>query len=252
MTERSNDLCAIKADWDAPPSMVAMTTTRAGGVSEAPFDTLNVGNHVDDKPQAVTQNREIIRSSLRLPGEPIWLEQVHSARVAEVAADTAGSVPVADAAVTRERGCVLAIMTADCLPVVLCSPEYDVIAAVHGGWRGLAADILQHTIATMDCPPASVHAWLGPAIGPDCFEVGDDVWDQFVAQDWQMASCFKANEKQKFMADIYAIARRSLSTLGVNKISGGNHCTYAESDTFFSYRRTPETGRMVTLAWMQP
>ncbi len=252
MTEAATRLPVIRADWEAPRSMVALTTTRAGGVSAAPFDSLNLGAHVDDDPDAVARNRELVQSELALPAAPVWLNQVHGSRVAEVGLDNAGSIPEADAAVTRQRGCVLAIMTADCLPVVLCSPEYDVIAAVHGGWRSLASDIVQNTLLAMDCPPDSVHAWMGPAIGPECFEVGDDVWDRFVSQDWQMAGCFKANERQRFMADIYAIARLSLTSLGVTRISGGGLCTYTDSERFYSYRRTPTTGRMATIAWMEP
>ncbi len=252
VTEGEFSLPVITADWEAPSSVVALTTTRAGGVSAPPFDALNLGAHVDDDPDAVRRNRERIQSGLRLPSAPIWLSQMHGSRVAEVAINTQGSIPEADAAVTRQRGCVLAIMTADCLPVVLCSPDFQVIAAVHGGWRSLAADILQNAVLAMDCPSHSVHAWLGPAIGPDCFEVGGEVRDQFVAQDEQMAGCFRANDRQRFMADIYAIARRSLTTLGVNQISGGGLCTYSDSDRFYSYRRTPETGRMATLAWMRP
>ncbi len=250
MTKPSS-LNVIEADWSAPPSVRALTSTRLGGVSEAPFDSLNVGDHVNDASGDVKRNRKRLKKALNLPSDPIWLKQVHGTRVAEVARDTSGTIPQADAAVTRDRDCVLAVMTADCLPVVLSSPQHQVVAAVHGGWRGLANDILQNAIIAMDCPPSSVYAWLGPAIGPDKFEVGDDVFNAFVAKDWQMAECFKARENQKFMADIYAIARRSLSTLGVEHISGGTHCTYSESNTFYSYRRESKTGRMVTLAWMQ-
>jgi len=248
---KSAELAVIEADWAAPPSIQALTTTRTGGSSKAPFDTLNIGDHVDDDPRDVARNRKYVKKELKLPSKPIWLNQVHGARVAEVAKDTSGTIPTADAAVTRDRGCVLAVMTADCLPVILCSPEHSVVAAVHGGWRSLAADILQNTVTAMDCPPSSIHAWLGPAIGPDKFAVGDDVFNAFVAKDWQMADCFKTTDQQKFMADLYAIARRSLSTLGVEYISGGSHCTYTESDTFYSYRREAKTGRMVTLTWME-
>lgn len=252
VTERVNGLDVITANWLVPGSVNALTTTKAGGVSEMPYASLNLGDHVGDRPERVLQNRQILQTKLELPGTPIWLEQVHGIRVAEVTKAAAGQKLVADAAVTRERGCVLAIMTADCLPIVLSSPDYNVISAVHGGWRGLAADIVQNAVIAMDCPASSIHAWLGPAIGPKCFEVGGEVRDQFVAQDWKLAECFRATNKQKFMADIYAIARRSLTTLGVRNIAGGDHCTYTERDTFYSYRRTPNTGRMATLAWMTP
>lgn len=242
----------VTANWAVPATFNAYTTTRRGGISEAPFASLNLGAHVGDHPDHVAENRRAVSSALSLPAEPVWLEQVHGTRVAEVARQTVGTALTADASVTRDHGCVLAVMTADCLPVVLCSPEYHVIAAVHAGWRGLAADILQHTVLAMDCPPRSIHAWLGPAIGPEHFEVGDEVWDQFVAEDWKMAECFSATKKQTFMADIYAIARRSLSTLGVAHISGGDHCTYSDAERFYSYRRDTDTGRMVTLAWMAP
>lgn len=252
MTESSPALPVVRADWGAPSPMVALTTTRLGGVSQAPFDALNLGDHVGDEPAAVRRNRALLQSALGLPGEPVWLDQVHGVSVVEVGADSAGLTPTADAAVTRERGCVLAIMTADCLPVVLASPEYGVMAAVHGGWRGLADDILQHTVTAMGCPASTLHAWLGPAIGPERFEVGDDVWDRFVSRDWQMARCFSATTNGKFMADLYAIARRSLTTLGIEQITGGQYCTYTDSARFYSYRRSALTGRMATLAWMQP
>ncbi|MFK8030303.1 MAG: peptidoglycan editing factor PgeF [Gammaproteobacteria bacterium] len=250
MTERKPQF--IAANWRVPDWVKAVTTTRIGGVSEAPFDQFNLGDHVGDRPEHVLQNRKVLQSELELPNAPIWLDQVHGVRVAEVSSRAVGEALEADAAVTRERGCVLAIMTADCLPIVLSSPENNVISAVHGGWRGLAGDIIQNAVIAMDCPPSSIEAWLGPAIGPECFEVGDDVWDQFVSQDWKMAECFRATKDQKFMADLYAIARRSLSTLGITNIVGGNHCTYTEDDMFYSYRRSPNTGRMATLAWMTP
>lgn len=252
MTESLTPDSFVRPNWQVPGDFQAFTTTRVGGVSATPYYALNLGDHVGDEPGPVATNRQRVSQALDLPSEPVWLDQVHGARVAEVARDTGGAAVTADASVTRDFGCVLAIMTADCLPVVLCSPEYHVMSAVHGGWRGLASDILQHAVLAMDCPPTSIHAWLGPAIGPACFEVGDDVWDAFVSQDWKMAECFSATKEQTFLGDLYAIARRSLSTLGVAHISGGEYCTYTDQERFYSYRRDGQTGRMATFAWMTP
>ncbi|MEM7084276.1 MAG: peptidoglycan editing factor PgeF [Pseudomonadota bacterium] len=243
-------LPVIEAEWQVPTAFKAFTTTREGGSSEAPFATLNLGDHVGDAPARVAHNRDVLSRLNALPSTPIWLNQVHGARVAEVGVSTAGTPLTADASVTREHDCVLAILTADCLPIVLASPEHQVVAAIHGGWRSLADGIIENTIMAMDCPPSTVHAWLGPAIGPTCFEVGDDVWDRFVANDWQMGRCFKANKNQKYLADLFAIARRLLDVQGVRQVSGGQHCTLSDGERFFSHRRRQPTGRMATLVWM--
>jgi len=242
----------VYPDWQVPGHINAVCTTRTGGFSKPPFDGLNVGAHVQDDPESVLKNRLWLKNALHLPAEPCWLEQVHGVEVINADRHVQSEPPVADAAVSHKDNVVLGVMTADCLPVVLCEPEKRIIGIAHGGWRGLAGDILRHTVAAMNCEPVGITAWLGPAIGPQCFEVGDDVWDAFVARDWQMAQFFSATPDQKFLADIYAIARRQLQSLGVQTVTGGEFCTMTDRERFYSYRRDGNTGRMATLVWMTP
>lgn len=245
----------LTPDWPAPPGVRAFQTTRHGGVSQAPFHSLNLGAHVDDDPQAVAANRA--RVAALLPGEPLWLAQVHGATVAEAGRDAPGTE--ADGVVARTRGAVAVIMTADCLPVLFCDTAGTVVAAAHAGWRGLAAGVLENTLRAMAVPPEAVLAWLGPAIGPRAFEVGAEVRSAFVAWDDRAAAAFIPSPGEgglpragKWRADLYALARLRLEAAGVarGRVHGGDWCTHAHADRFFSYRREPRTGRMGSFIWL--
>ena len=235
----------ITPDWPVPSHVKSLMTTRAGGVSVGPFASLNLATHVQDDPIAVTENRRRLREAL--PAEPIWLNQIHGTRIIQ-ANDTSG-VPDADASFTRTPHTVCAVMTADCLPVLFSARDGSVVAAVHAGWRGLAEGVLEATVAAMQVPPADVIAWLGAAIGPDAFEVGAEVRDTFIASHPQSSVAFKPHQ-QKWLADIFALARIRLNACGVNAIHGGGLCTYTDAARFYSYRRDGVTGRMATLIWI--
>lgn len=237
----------IVPDWPAPARVRALSTTRAGGVSVAPYDSLNLGIHVGDDPASVADNRAQVRRIV--PSEPAWLNQVHGTAVVD-AASVAG-VPDADASVSRTPGAVCVVMTADCLPVLLCDRAGTVVGAAHAGWRGLHGGVIEATVAAMQVAPGDVIAWLGPAIGPAAFEVGDEVRAAFVAVDASADSAFKpAGQPGKWLADIYLLARQRLAALGVTAVYGGDCCTVSESQRFFSYRRDGVTGRMGTLVWL--
>lgn len=236
----------IRPDWPLPANIHAAVTLRTGGVSAGGYSSLNVADHVGDDPDAVAQNRSIVREQLALPGEPVWLKQVHGTRV--IFADRAAGVEEADASVTALSDVVCVVMTADCLPVLFCGDDGEVIGAAHAGWRGLKDGIIPKTLETMNCKSCSV--WLGPAIGPDRFEVGDDVRDAFVADDPQQAPAFRPHGDGKWLADIYALARRQLANLGVDNVFGDGYCTVSDADRFFSYRRDGAvSGRMASLIW---
>lgn len=235
-------------DWPAPVNVCALQTTRLGGVSEAPWMTLNLGDHVGDAPAHVAENRAILRN--RLPAEPLWLRQVHG--ITAVDADFGVNLPEADAAYARLPGHVCAVMTADCLPVLFCDKAGTVVAAAHAGWRGLLGGVLENTLARMSVPPSEILAWFGPAIGPDCFEVGDEVRAAFVSHHAEAAQAFKVSSPGKWLADIYLLARQRLHAAGVLSISGGNLCTVSDAQQFFSYRRDGVTGRMASLIWLAP
>ena len=235
----------ITPDWPAPFNVRAMQTTRRGGVSIAPYDSLNLGLHVGDSALAVEQNR--MRLSQFFPSEPVWLEQVHGTAVAD--ADSAVCLPRADACITRRGVCV--VMTADCLPILLCDKAGTVVGAVHAGWRGLAAGVIEAAVAAMDAAPENLMAWLGPAISQPAFEVGEEVRAAFVDADKDAEAAFMQGLEGKYQADIYALARRRLNLLGIADIYGANRCTYREPEHFFSYRRDGSTGRMGTFIWLQ-
>ena len=232
--------------WPAPTNVRALQTLRTGGCSPAPWDSFNLGNHVGDSPALVAANRAMLRE--RLPAEPLWLQQVHG--ITAVNADFEANLLEADAAIARQPGRVCTVMTADCLPVLLCDRAGTLVAAAHAGWRGLVAGVLEATIKKMDVPASELLAWLGPAIGPNCFEVGDEVRATFVDKDPDAALAFLATSPGKWLADIYTLARQRLQTAGVNSISGGNFCTFTEAERFFSYRRDGVTGRMASLIWL--
>jgi YfiH family protein len=246
-----NNLALIAPDWCAPPGVQAVCTTRRGGVSAAPFDGLNLGAHVPDDPQAVAENRRRLKAALALPAEPFWLNQVHGTTVAEAGSCT---MPDADAAFTNQANTVLAILTADCLSVVFARKDGLEIAAAHAGWRGLAAGVLEATLAKFSVPAEQIVVWLGPAIGPLFFEVGEEVRHAFVRLNPEDAKGFTATAQPgKYHADLFLLARLRLARAGVGAISGGGLCTASDPARFFSYRRDHgQTGRMATLIWITP
>ncbi|BES85845.1 laccase domain protein [Pectobacterium araliae] len=238
----------IYPDWPVPESVKSCSTTRIGGRSVAPYDSLNLGNHVGDDPEHVTTNRQALVEIAGLPAMPHWLEQVHGTDVIRIG-EALPSAVCGDAAYTDKKGQVCAVMTADCLPVLFCAVNGDEVAAAHAGWRGLHAGVLEETLACFRTKPAQIMAWLGPAIGPDAFEVGPDVRDAFIQHDVSAASAFRP-EGNKFFADIYQLASLRLRAAGVTQIFGGNTCTVSEPRKFFSYRRDDVTGRMASLIWL--
>ncbi|MGN8277290.1 peptidoglycan editing factor PgeF [Pseudomonas sp. SMN5] len=233
-------------DWPAPDRVKACVTTRAGGVSLAPFDSLNLGNHVDDDPQAVAKNRR--RLTGRFAMRPAWLQQVHGIEVVE--ADPA-QVMTADASWTATPGIACTAMTADCLPVLFCNRAGTRVAAAHAGWRGLVNGVLEATLDRLAMPADQILAWLGPAIGPQAFEVGAEVREAFMAVQPEAAKAFvPSHNVGKFLADIYALARLRLAARGVTAVYGGGLCTVSDP-RFFSYRRNPRTGRFASLVWIE-
>ncbi len=237
----------LRADWPAPAGIVAGTTYRNGGVSDGPWRSLNLGEHVGDSGTAVIENRRRFREHCGLPGDPRWLQQVHGTTV--VVDPAAGDVPEADAAVTRADGLVCAVLTADCLPVALATRDGRAMGLAHAGWRGLAEGVLERTVAALGAAPGDVLAWLGPAISQPAFEVGDEVRDRFLALDESAAACFAQNASGRWQADLYGLARRRLAAVGVKDVHGGGRCTYGEPDEFFSYRRDGQCGRMATFIY---
>jgi YfiH family protein len=235
----------ILPEWPAPPQVQAIQTTRLGGVSLSPYDCLNLGDHVDDHPQHVARNRQLL--SAHVPTEPVWLHQVHSVRVIDAAKSQC--IENADASYTTLPNVVCVTMTADCLPVLLCNKAGTVVAAVHAGWRGLCDGIIEASVRAMSVPANEIMAWLGPAIGPNAFEVMDDVRQQFIEQDQQAAHAFKASG-DKWLGDLYTIARQRLQSVGVVDVYGKTRCTYSNPGQFFSFRRDGVTGRMATMIWL--
>ena len=233
----------LRPDWPAPAGIIAGTTTRAGGVSGGVFESLNLGDHVGDDPSHVAENRRRFVAECRIGTEPGWLNQVHGTAV-RVSGET--SPPEADAAIARGPGETVAVLTADCLPILVCAGPGDEIAAIHAGWRGLAAGIVAETIARMNTRPERLLAWLGPAISQPAFEVGEEVRVAFTASDPGAGECFLRNERGRWQADLYALARRRLEAAGVGAVYGGGFCTFADRARFFSYRRDGQCGRMAT------
>ena len=243
-------------EWDELPANVgALCTLRSGGVSASPYDDgngdggLNLGRHVSDAPADVARNRR--RLNRLLPSAPVWLSQVHGNAVVNAAQVT--NVPEADASISTQRGVVCAIMTADCLPVLLCDAEGKVVGAAHAGWRGLAGGVLENAVAAMrQAGAGQITAWLGPAIGPQAFEVGAEVREAFVQNQAEAADAFVAGDIEgKYFADIYRLARLRLQTLNIDRVHGGGFCTVTDRQRFYSYRRDQVTGRMATLIWLK-
>lgn len=267
-----------EADWPAPAGVHGLVTLRGApgsAASQPPFDAFNLGMNCGDDPAAVTANRERLRQVAQLPGEPCWLRQVHGTRVLRwqrdrdgraFAADADGGMapipersgpvagvdaaaPEADASVTSEPGMALAVLSADCLPVLLCSDAGDEVGAAHAGWRGLAAGVVERTVAAMRVPPSRLIAWLGPAAGPDHYEVGVEVRDAFLSHDPAAVAAFAPTRPGHWKVDLYALARRRLAAAGVSRVHGGTRCTIGEPSWFFSHRRDARTGRMASLVW---
>ena len=243
----------LVADWNAPALVRAGCTLRGGGHSAAPYASFNLGDHVDDEPAAVARNRARLRATLELASEPLWLQQVHGTVVRDADADNAGGAAAAagpaDAAITRVAGRVLAILVADCMPVLFASADGAVLGAAHAGWRGLSAGVLEATVRAMRVDPAGIHAWLGPAISTAHFEVGADVRDAFIAHDARAEKAFAANARGRWQCDLQWLARARLAALGVTRVAAANVCTFAEPARCFSYRRDGRTGRMAALIW---
>jgi polyphenol oxidase len=248
----------IVPEWPGNTDTIgALSTTRRGGRSASPYDDgeggggLNLGIHVGDEPENVCRNRALLKALL--PSEPAWLSQVHGSRVVDAA--SVGNVPPdADASISTVPGVVCAIQTADCLPVLFCDRGGKVVGAAHAGWRGLSGGVLENTIEAMRSVGGSeILAWLGPAIGPQCFEVGKDVYEAFSGKDGEMAKAFVplSGSNGKYLADIYSLARRTLALAGVLEVSGGGLCTVTEQKRFYSYRRDKVTGRMASLIWLK-
>lgn len=235
-------------DWPASPRVRACVTTRRGGVSHAPYDGLNLGDHVSDDPLAVAANRARVVQQLALPEMPRWLNQVHGTQAVD--AGRAVTRCTADASYTVEAGVVCAVLTADCLPVLLCDRAGSVVAAVHAGWRGLAAGVIEAAVAEMRVPAGDLMAWLGPAIGPGAFEVGAEVRAAFVDHDPAAGHAFQPSLSGRWLADIYRLAWLRLTRRGVTAIYGGGRCTFTEAEHFYSYRRGGVTGRMASLIWL--
>lgn len=243
----------LEADWPAPRAVRAGITLRTGGSSVAPWDSNNVGLHVGDDPAAVAANRAALGNALALPAEPLWLDQVHGCSV-WLGGGVPPQPPRADAAVARAGEAVLAIQVADCLPVLLCSDDGSTLGAAHGGWRGLAGGVLESTIAAMGTDGSRLLAWLGPAIGPRDFEVGPEVRAAFLETDAAAATHF-ATAGDRYLCDLYGLARQRLERLRVTRIfgeaPGSEVSTFTDRSRFFSYRRDGQTGRMTALIWAE-
>lgn len=246
----TNSIHFIQPNWPAPPNVKTLQTTRTGGVSQGAYASLNLGAHMNDDPLAVAKNRQLL--SDYLPSEPVWVNQVHGVEVIDAAAS--GCLENADASFTTKPNVVCVTMTADCLPVLLCDKKGTVVAAVHAGWRGLCDGVIEAAVAKMQVPANEILVWLGPAIGSDAFEVGDDVREQFMAKDSKAALAFRPHG-DKWLCNIYQIARQRLNALGVTEIYGASvnedFCTYTDKARFFSFRRDNVTGRMASMIWLE-
>jgi len=236
----------IVPDWPAPANVHALITTRIGGVSQGAFAGCNLGETVGDDPRAVAENRALLRRLL--PGEPRWMKQVHGTRVLD-AADASDAQP-ADAAFSRRAGTVCAVQIADCLPVLLCDRAGSAVALAHAGWRGLSAGVVELAVERMRLAPPELIAYLGPAIGPGAFEVGDEVREAFVRVDPRAEQAFVRHRADKWLADLFTLARQRLARAGVQAVYGGGLCTVSDPRRFYSYRRDRTTGRMAAVIWL--
>lgn len=237
----------IVPEWPVPARVRALITTRNGGRGSGPYASMNLGQRVDDDPAVVAANRGLLQHFL--PAEPKWLNQVHGTGVVD--AESVGEPVAADASVATTPGCVSAIMVADCLPVLFAERSGGVVAAAHAGWRGLAAGILENTVQALDVKPQDVLAYLGPAIGPAAFEVGNEVREAFMAVDPGAGYAFRPHKPDKWLADLFILARQRLVRAGVSNVYGGGQCTYSNPARFFSHRRDKVSGRMAALIWLE-
>jgi YfiH family protein len=236
----------IEPDWPAPAAVRALSTFRGGGVSVSPYASLNLGEHVGDAPAAVAENRRRLAATAALPAEPVWLSQIHGADVANL--DAGDPVLAVDAAFTRRKERVCAILTADCLPILLSADSGTVVGA---GWRGLAAGVIEAAVAAFGVPAQNVLAWLGPCIGPRHYEIGAEVAQALLSADGGAGAGLEKNSRGRFMADLARLARRRLERLGITRIYGGTQCTFSEAQRYFSHRRDGQTGRQATLIWLR-
>ena len=239
----------ITPNWPAPIHVKALSTTRLGGVSQAPFDSFNLGLHVGDRALDVLANRCYLQKKGKLPARPKWLDQVHGTQVVD--ADKLNGPVTADASYSVNTGQVCVVMTADCLPILLCNRKGSFVAAIHAGWRSLLNGIIENTLAKYDHAPKDLIAWLGPCIGSDKFEVGSEVREQFIEKHSLASQAFKPHEG-KWLADLSLLATQRLKNLAVTDIHQHRACTYTNAEQFFSYRRDGDTGRMATAIWIYP
>lgn len=236
----------ITPKWSAPSRVKAVSTTRAGGVSKGVYASLNLGLHVGDNDTAVTHNREVLAQQLNLPTAPMWLNQTHGVNIVDSSIGPQ-LTPDADASYTNVANTVCAVMTADCMPLLLCNRAGTEVAAVHAGWRGMAAGIIEQAIARFECSPSDVYAWAGPCIGPQNFEIGHEVRDQLGGS----SDAYQGLGQGKLLANLYKLAGERLSALEIAEYSFEDTCTYADAERFFSYRRDGQCGRMATLIWIE-
>ena len=238
----------ITPEWPAPANVHALSTLRTGGYSSGPYKGFNLADHTGDNAAAVRSNRVLLREHFSLPAEPIWLQQVHSNRI--IAADPDKVGDEADGSWTSRAGSVCAVMTADCLPVLICNQQGNKVAAAHAGWRGLHAGVVTNAIRKLESDPAELMVWLGPAIGPRAFEVGAEVFRAFTDRNAENLSAFRRTGDQHWLCDLYQLARIELFNQGLTSVFGGNECTFTDEQRFYSYRRDGDTGRMASLIWL--
>jgi YfiH family protein len=238
----------LSVDWPAPAGVRAAFSTRCGGLGQAPFTSLNLGTHVGDDPLTVAANRAALRAELQLVAEPCWLDQIHSDILIDL--DHANAPREGDAAITATPGRVATVMVADCLPVLLCDRYGRQVAAVHAGWRGLASELIKKTVAAFHAAPHELIAWLGPAIGPSAYGVGDSLRERFCALDSRLAEAFTQHSTQWHM-NLARVAELQLAALGVINVTHSGICVHSDAENFFSYRRDGETGRMAALVWLE-
>ena len=240
----------IEPNWPAPKNIRAYSTTRMGGVSEGGYSHFNLAQHVGDNIEHVEKNRQQLIDHLKLPSQPVWLNQIHGIQVSDAAID-AVEIPEADASYSFELNKVCSVMTADCLPVLICNRNGTKVAAVHAGWRGLANGVIEASIAALNEKASELMVWLGPAIGPKHFEVGEEVRQIFVNDLSKTSQAFVPHKAEHYLADIYQLARMRLNRLGIDAIYGGEFCTYTDAEHFYSYRRDGKTGRQASLIWIE-